>query len=123
MSTVAKKRIGRPRKAPKPGARAPLSLLVRPQLKRRIEKLAAPSGATMSAEAERLLEKALAYDDVLAAMGATLPELRQRNAEANFRERGYTVIRSPHGDIWLPPGHPDAPPPSGFIPPKEESAS
>src|SRR4051812_21515771 len=112
MSTV-KKRIGRPRKAPKPGARAPLSLLVRPQLKRRIEKLATPSGATMSAEAERLLEKALAYDDVLAATGTSIAEIARRFAEKNFRDRGYTVIHTAHGDIWYPPGHPGAPPPSG----------
>jgi hypothetical protein len=123
MTTVAKKRIGRPMKAPKPGARAPLSLLVRPQLKRRIESIAEISGATMSAEAERLLEKALAYDDVLAATGTSIPEIARRFADKVLRERGYTWEHTPHGKIFYPPGHPSAPPPPGGFTPKEEEPS
>ncbi len=63
MSTSAK-RIGRPVKAPAPGKRAPLSLLVTPALKRRIEKAAQASGRTMAAEAEARLEASFHADEL-----------------------------------------------------------
>jgi hypothetical protein len=95
-------------KAPAPGERAPLSLLVTPELKHRIELITRGSGRTMAAEAEALIEQGLAVADVLTALRTTVDELARRQAEKNFRERGYTVIHDPHGDIWLPPGHPAA---------------
>jgi hypothetical protein len=121
MSTTGK-RIGRPMKEPKAGARAPLSLLVRPRLKRRIESLTKASGATMSAEAESLLERALAYDDVLKATGTSIAEIALRFADKTLRDRGYTWEHSDHGKVYYPPGHPSAPPPSGFITNEEESS-
>jgi hypothetical protein len=102
-------RLGRPVKAPTPGERAPLSLLVTPELKHRIELATRGSGRTMAAEAEALIEQGLAVVDVLTSLRTTVAELARRQAEKNFRERGYTVIHDPHGDIWLPPGHPAAP--------------
>jgi hypothetical protein len=122
MSTSAK-RIGRPVKAPARGKRAPLSLLVTPKLKRRVEKAAQDNGRTMAAEAEALIEQGLAVTDVLTSMNTTLPELAQGRAEANFRERGYAWTHTPYGKIWWPPGHPDAPPRSGFIPSEKEEKS
>jgi hypothetical protein len=102
-------RLGRPVKAPAPGKRAPLSLLVTPELKHRIELATRGSGRTMAAEAEALIEQGLAVADVLTSLRTTVAELARRQAEKNFRERGYVVIHDPHGDIWLPPGHPAAP--------------
>jgi hypothetical protein len=113
MST-SPKRIGRPLKPPSKGKRAPLSLLVRPDIKRDVDKLATANGRTQSAEAEALLERALAVESTLKWMGTTLPKLKQDLAEANFRERGYTWEHTPHGKIFYPPGHPSAPPTSGF---------
>ena len=108
MLVEATKRFGRPVKAPAPGERAPLSLLVTPELKHRIELITRGSGRTMAAEAEALIEQGLAVADVLTSLRTTVAELARRQAEKNFRERGYTVIHDPHGDIWLPPGHPAA---------------
>jgi hypothetical protein len=123
MTTAAKKpRVGRPMKVPKAGARAPLSLLVRPQLKRRIESLAEASGATLSAEAESLLERALAYDDVLKATGTSIAEVALRFVDKTLRDRGYTWEHRPQGKVYYPPGHPSAPPSSGFVPREEESS-
>jgi hypothetical protein len=122
MSTTAK-RIGRPVKAPAPGKRAPLSLLVTPKLKDRVEKAARASGRTMAAEAEALIEQGLAVADVLTSLRTEVRKVALSQAENNFRQRGYTWVHSPYGKIWYPPGHPDAPPPSGFIPPDKEEQS
>jgi hypothetical protein len=120
MSTLPK-RIGRPLKPPSKGKRAPLSLLVRPDIKRDIDKLATANGRTQSAEAEALLERALAVESTLKWMGPTLPKLKQELTEAYLREQGYTWVYTPHGKAFYPRGHPAAPPPSDFIPPKEAS--
>jgi hypothetical protein len=119
MSTQPKR--GRPMKTPEPGTRAPLSLMVRPAIKQSVDAAARASGRTQSQEAELLIEQGLAVHQALVAMGTTVPELARRLAEKNFRDRGYTVIHDPHGDIWLPPGHPSAPPSSGFVPPEKVS--
>jgi predicted transcriptional regulator len=92
--------------------------MVSPELKQRVDEAARASGRTQSQEAEQLIEQGLAVRDVLGSLRTTIPEVARRQAEANFRERGYTVIHDPHGDIWLPPGHPAKPPSSGFIPPE-----
>src|SRR5256885_15261009 len=84
------KRIGRPMKPPAPGARAPMSLLVRPQLKRRIEQLAERSGTTLAAEAERLLQTALNYERVLGDHQTALARLGQM--------RQGLLDRIPRGD-------------------------
>jgi hypothetical protein len=93
-----------------------MSLLVRPQLKRQIEKLAAASGTTLAAEAERLLQAALDINDTLAALRMDSAQL----AKAAFR-RHHVPIHTPHGDIWYPKDHPDAPKVGGFIPPEGEA--
>jgi len=124
MSTVfsAKRRAGRPVKSPAPGQRAPLSLLVTPALKARVERAAIANGRTMAAECEALIEQGFVVADVLASMNTSIPKLAQRAAEKNFRDRGYRPIRDPRGTIWLPPGHPAAPPASGFIVPEEDKS-
>jgi hypothetical protein len=122
MSTTAK-RMGRPVKAPTPGKRAPLSLLVPPKLKDRVEKAARASGRTMAAEAEALIEQGLAVADVLTSMRTDVLRVALGQAENNFRQRGYTWAHSSYGKIWYPPGHPDAPPKGGFIPQKKEEQS
>jgi hypothetical protein len=99
-------------------------LLVPPELKARIEKAAIANGRTMAAQAEALLEQGFMAADLLASMNTTIPALARRLAEKNFRDRGYRQIRDAHGGaIWLPPGHPTAPPASGFIAPEEEDKS
>jgi hypothetical protein len=60
------KKQGRPVKPPAPGRRAPISLLVTPVLKRRIQQRAIVHGRTMAAETEALIEAAFTMIDVFA---------------------------------------------------------
>jgi hypothetical protein len=118
MSTSAK-RIGRPVKAPARGKRAPLSLLVAPELKRKVEKATRDSGRTMAAEAEALIEQGMAAAELLAHFGTTITE---QLAEKNFRDRGYTWAHTRWGKIFFPPGFPGAPPSSPGFMSDEEAA-
>jgi hypothetical protein len=109
MSALAK-RIGRPMKPPKPGKRAPLSLLVRADIKALVDERAKASGRTQAAEVEAMIERALALDELLAAMKTTNAKL----VAMAFRRQGFVPKSTPHGDIWYPKGHPDAPKTGGF---------
>jgi hypothetical protein len=103
---AAPKRIGRPFKAPPKGKRAPLSLLVRPTLKRLIDERAQVNGRTQSAEAEAMLERLLMLEETLETMRTTLSEIESGSVDAALKRRGYVPVRSPHGTIWFPPGYP-----------------
>jgi hypothetical protein len=87
------------------GKRAQLSLLVRADIKRYVDKAAQRSGRTQSEEAEHL-------------MGTTLEAINRGNIEAAFRKQGYAPIHTRHGKVWVPPGYPIEK--SGFVPPEEE---
>src|SRR5262249_24722504 len=103
-----KRAIGRPLKAPRRGKRAPLSLLVRPETKRLVDRLATRDGTTQSAMAEYLIEQGIAVRQVLDAMGKTLEEIEHGNADAALRRRGYSRHRIVIGDkaygFWTEPG-------------------
>lgn len=106
-----KRAVGRPMKAPRRGKRAPLSLLVRPEIKRLVDQRATANGTTQSAQAEYLIEQGLAVRQVLDAMGKTLQEIERGNVEAALmRLGGWTVERYQDGDkIWKAfrePGYP-----------------
>src|SRR3954462_5368790 len=94
--------------------RYPLGLIVTAELKRTIDEMAKPGGRTQSQVAELRMEKAITYDQMLAAMNRSLESIRRGNIEAAFREEGYVSARSPYGMIWYPPSSPIAR--SGFIP-------
>jgi len=120
MSQPAKKRIGRPVKPPGKGTkRVSLGLKVNDEIKDDLDKLAAKSGRTQSQEAERLIEIALRFDELLEGMRADVRRIRDGNVEAAFRAAGYTEARLPDGrKAWLPKGY--LPKQSGFVPPAEE---
>ena len=129
MATVLKqpaapKRIGRPFKTPPKGKRAPLSLLVRPEIKRLIDARAKANSRTQSQEAEMMIEKAFAFDDWLAGQKRTLEEMGRGNVEAELRRLGYPMQRQIlDGKVWkfwAEPGYPAAPEPSGFVEPTNE---
>jgi hypothetical protein len=87
----------------------------------RADELARRSGRTQSQEAERLIETALRFDQLLETMRAEIRELRSsKKLEAALHSEGHIPLRTKHGTIWFPPGHPDAPPSSGFISPEKE---
>ena len=116
-----KRAVGRPMKPPRRGKRAPLSLLVRPEIKRLVDRLATANGTTQSAQGEFLIEQGIAVRKVLDAMGKTLEEIERGNADAALRRRGYNHNRIVIGDkawsFWTEPGFPI--PTSGFKPWRE----
>ena len=112
-TTTTTKRRGRPFKAPKAGKRAPLSLLVRAEIKHLVDERAKTSGRTQSQEAEMMIERCLTYDQTLEAMRTTLADMQKDNVEAALRRLGYTPLRVPNEDkpdrpwkLWAEPGYP-----------------
>src|SRR5262245_66122567 len=91
MSARAK-RVGRPFKPPS-GKRAQLTLLVRADIKREIDKAAQKNGRTQSQEAELWFETKLTYDRAFTAMGKTPEEIQRGNLEAELFRAGYTLSR------------------------------
>ena len=121
-ATTTTKRRGRPFKAPKAGKRAPLSLLVRAEIKHLVDERAKASGRTQSQEAEMMIERCLTYDQTLEAMGTTLADMQKDSVEGALRRLGYTPMRVPNEDkpdrpwkLWAEPGYPGIER-SGFVP-------
>lgn len=112
----AKRAMGRPMKPPTRGKRAPLSLLVRPETKRLVDRLATRDGTTQSAMAEYLIEQGIAVRQVLDAVGKTLQEIESgnlRNVHAALLRAGFTVERwrdPADGKIWKSYREPGYPP-------------
>jgi hypothetical protein len=118
-TTTERPRRGRPFKQPKKGKRAPLSLLVRAEIKRLVDERAKASGRTQSQEAEMLIERCLAYDQTLEAMRTNLEEMAEDRFEAALRRRGFRpTLKMIDGKIWkswAEPGYPGIES-SGFVP-------
>jgi hypothetical protein len=93
MATAAKKRIGRPMKEPAEGERISLGLKVTAEMKAKIDAVAKESGRTQSQEVERLIERALHYDMMLAAMNTTVEEIVNGNVKAAMHKVGYVEER------------------------------
>lgn len=110
-SELAKKKAaGRPMKAPKRGKRAPLSLLVRPKIKRLVDKMAAADGITQSAQGEALIEQGLAVRKALDAVDRDTAEIEKGHVEGVLRRKGYTPIYTVKDGkgwkLWAEPGFP-----------------
>jgi hypothetical protein len=102
-------------KTPARGKRAALSLLVRPEIKRLVDRLATANGITQSAQAELLIEQGVAVRQVLDTMNKTLEEIERSDVtsiNAALWRRGYRPWRETFGDsdkvwtAWCEPGHP-----------------
>jgi hypothetical protein len=117
--TTKAKRRGRPFKPPKPGKRAPLSLLVRAEIKALVDERAKASGRTQSQEAEAMIERCLTYDQMMESMRTNLAELEKGSVEAVLWRLGYAPIRQfIDGKVckaWAEPGFPGIER-SGFVP-------
>jgi hypothetical protein len=113
---MKRQRTKRPRQ--KKARRIPVTLRMTPETKGRLDASALANGRSQSAEIEALIEKALNYDEVLRGMRTSVAEIVKGQVEAAMRSAGYITHRTPHGDVWLPPGYPV--PRSGFIDPEEE---
>lgn len=117
--TTRAKRKGRPFKEPAPGKRAPLSLLVRSEIKKLVDERARASGRTQSQEAEAMIERCLAYDQTMEAMRTNLADMQKDSVDASLFRLGYTPIREIRDGkawkLWAEPGFPGLER-SGFVP-------
>jgi hypothetical protein len=99
--------------------RTQISVIVSPELKTDIERLAKEQGRSQGQIVELMLERARDYDALLAGLNTTLQQIRQGNLESALREAGYTSVHSSYGKVWLPPGYPLLHGRSGFIAPEK----
>jgi hypothetical protein len=108
--------------ASKKTKRIQLNLLVTGEMKKRIAALARKAKSSQGQVAEDLMLKQFAYEELVAAMGRGLEEIRKGNVEAELHRLGYTrglPMRDASGKVWrvwFELGDPRAPPPSGFVP-------
>ena len=87
---------GRPVKpVPRGTKRIQVSMILRAEIKTRVDKEAKVSGRTFSQTGEWLLERALALDDVLKSMNRSLSGIDRENFEMEMIRRGYTKLRDP----------------------------
>ena len=119
------------KKVPK-GERTQIGVIVGGNTKARLLKSMKESGRTISREVEHLIEKAHAYDDVVATVTRApgpphpgdLEEIQRRNVEADLARLGYPmqrrIIDGKVWKIWAEPGFPGAQT-SGFVDPAEDS--
>jgi hypothetical protein len=109
--TTKAKRRGRPFKAPKAGKRAPLSLLVRAEIKQLVDERAKASGRTQSQEAEMLIERCLQFESVLGTEAGAVQQLLWRYG---YTRLGISNPRTgERGFAWAEPGVIEE---SGFVP-------
>jgi hypothetical protein len=102
MTTEQTKRIGRPPKAAAGPKRFALGLKVTAETKRIIDEEARRSGRTQSQVAELLIEKALTYDGMIAAMNQSLEDLRRHQFDAALQREGFRPLNTKYGRGYLP---------------------
>src|SRR4051794_34274863 len=121
-AAVLQRQGGRRIKKVPRGERTQIGVIVGGKTKALLLKAMQESGRTLSREAEHLIEKALAYDSMLASMKRTLDEIARGDVETALRRLGYPMQRQVLGGkawkSWGEPGHP-AIQASGFEPWKE----
>jgi hypothetical protein len=88
--------------------RSMLGVFVSPEIKAQIAAASKVSGRTLSREVEILVERALAYDRLMASTRSTMERIDQDGLEAEALRRGYVPLRDiATGKLaWLEPGHP-----------------
>jgi TraY domain len=100
LEVMKKPRIGRPSKEPtKKQRRVSLTFRVLADVKRLLIQSAQKSGRSLAAEAEALIEKALAYDRMLAAMNTTIPEMQEQFVKTYLHRQGFMPIRGAGGIV------------------------
>ena len=82
--------------------RVQLNVIVSAETKQLIERLARESDRSQGQVAEALIERSIVYDSVIAAMNRTLDDIRRGHIEEAFRSDGYTPLKTPYGQIWVP---------------------
>ena len=105
-AAAVKPRGGRPVKSSRKGARYQIGVIVTGATKAVIAREAKNEGRTISRQVEHMIERMLQYDRTLAAMNKSVDEIRRGNIELEFRQQGYTPVRTLHGFFWFPPNFP-----------------
>jgi hypothetical protein len=119
--TAATKRMGRPTKPARKGRRYQIGVIVTGETKAVIDAAAKASGRTISREVEHLIERALGFEHMFESMRTTLAQIESGSITSALRRKGYTPVRTPHGEAWLPPTYPIEK--SGFISPEEDQST
>jgi hypothetical protein len=92
-----------PREMPRrPPKRVQFATSFSRETKARIEQMARDTGQSQRQICEHLIETALLFRGLA------------ENVNATFYRLGYTPLRTAHGLVWYPPGHPEAPKRGGF---------
>ena len=118
------------KKVPK-GERTQIGVIVGGNTKARLLKSMKESGRTISREVEHLIEKAHAYDDVVATVKRApgpphpgdLEEIQRRNVEADLARLGYPmqrrIIDGKVWKTWAEPGFPGTQA-GGYVEPEDQ---
>jgi hypothetical protein len=119
-AAVLQRQRGRPTKKVPKGERTQIGVIVGGDTKALLLKRMQQSGRTISREAEHLIAKALAYDEVVATLKRTpgpphpddLKEVRRSSLEAELHSLGYPmqrrIIDGKVWKVWAEPGFPGA---------------
>jgi hypothetical protein len=129
---VLQRQGGRRIKKVAKGERTQIGVIVGGDTKARLLKAMQQSGRTISREAEHMIQKALAYDEMVATLKRMpgpphpddLKEIRRSSLEAELHSLGYPmqrrIINGKAWKTWAEPGFPGAQT-SGFVDPAEDS--
>jgi hypothetical protein len=118
MAANRKSKTGRPPGRPRKfvAGRIHATVRIAPQRYADIQATAGAAARSISEEVEARLERLATVDDVLAAMGTSLGEIRQGTIEAELHRLGYVPFYDADGHkVLLPPNHPLNPGRSGFV--------
>jgi hypothetical protein len=119
-AAVLRRKRGRPLKKVPKGERTQIGVIVGGKTKALLLNAMQQSGRTISREAEHLIERALAYDEVVATLKRTpgpphpddLKEVRRSSLEAELHGLGYPmqrqIINGKVWKTWAEPGFPGA---------------
>lgn len=101
--------------------RIQLGVIISPEMRSRLKGMMRKTGQSYGQCAEELMMLAFAYKDLIAATRIDIEEIHKGNVVNALHRLGYASVSTPDSTgkvfrAWLEPGHPNAPPRSGFEP-------
>jgi predicted HicB family RNase H-like nuclease len=111
LKAEAERKPGRPRKYK--GGRIHATVRFTPERHASLKAEADRNGRSVSEQVEAMVERAVAYDQMLEAIRTSVAEIERGAVEGAFRRAGYMPVSSRFGRVWYPPGFPMEG--SGFI--------
>jgi hypothetical protein len=104
VKAEAERKPGRPRRYK--GGRIHTTVRFTPERHASLKAEADRNRRSVSEQVEAMVERAVAYDQMLEAMRTSVAEIERGAVEAAFRRAGYTPVSSRFGRVWYPPGFP-----------------